>query len=362
MHWTSINENSPTFIAAFDTRGRAKVSVAICILAKDERRAIGMCLAQLAKQTVVNAGAEPIDIHVVANGCTDDTAGVARASSALFDSQRVKLHLHNLRQGGKSRSWNRAVHELVGSADIFVFLDADIQLADENVIAEMVASLRFSPHLAACSGHPVKDVHSKPTKTMIDRFSLIVSGRTRQSGAINGSLYVARSDVLRQIWLPDETPVEDGFLNAMLQTRGFSQPRDPTIVNSLTRPTHSYQAHNPLQFVTHERRLIVGTMINIWIFEHLWSLRLQSPAGPMIRDWNATDPGWVERIIRQRAARRPWLIPNAILFGRFNTGSGQVWWKRIAYWPVATGATLLTLPPAILANRRLKQFGAAATW
>lgn len=340
------------------------MSIAVCILAKDERTTLGQSLAQLAKQTFIANESEGVDVHVVANGCTDDTVEIARRCRGLFEGSHANLHVHDLQPGGKSRAWNRAVHELV-SANVkyFVFIDADITLANNAVIAEMLACLKSNPRLVACTGFPVKDVILKPKKNIIDRFSLVVSDRTRSVGAINGSLYVARAHGLRETWLPDQTPGEDGFLNAMLTTAGFTRAADLRMIAAPSKPTHSFHAHGPLEFVSHERRMIVGTMINCWIFEHLWSLKLQSSAGPWIRDWNKTDPGWVDRLVGQRTQKQSWLISNEILFGRFKgIAAVKSWWKKAVYLIIAAAATLLTLPPAFLANKRLKERGASATW
>lgn len=108
--------------------------------------------------------------------------------------------------------------------------------------------------------------------------------------------------------------------------------------------------------------MIVGTMVNRWIFEYLWSLHLKEPAGALIRDWNESDPEWVDRLVRERAASERWLIPNALIFRRFQGGVSQPLWKHVLYAPIALVATLVTLPPAIMANKRLKEIGAAGTW
>ena len=338
-----------------------RVSIVVCILAKDEAGVIGNSLAQLSRQSFVKNGTEVIDIHVVANGCTDNTVDIGRSCQELFDNNRVRYFVHDLRVSGKSRTWNWAVHEFVRtSVEFIVFIDADITFLHDAVVAEMLACLRSKPARAVCSGFPVKDVGLKSKKTLLDRFSVLVSVQSQKAGVINGSLYIARAPYLQDIWLPDQTPGEDGFLNAMVTTRGFTQPPDPTLICTAATPTHSFKAHRPLEFVTHERRMIVGTMINRWIFEHLWSLGLPSPAGSLIRDWNEFDPEWVEKLVRQRAAEKLWLIPKGILLGRFKRKS--VWWKQMAYIPVAAAATLLTVPPAILANKRLKELGAATTW
>ena len=320
-------------------------------------------LVQLSRQSFIRDGLEIVDIHVVSNGCTDNTAEVARSKERDFRDLRAGFYVHDLEQGGKSRSWNRAVHEFVsGSADITIFIDADIELVSDGVIAEMLASLRSDARLAACSGFPVKNISGKTKVGFLNHASLIVSEQSRRPGLINGSLYVARTKVLKEVWLPDQTPGEDGFLNAMLTTSGFTRPIDTTVVTTPGQPTHTFHAHGPLEFVSHERRMIVGTIINRWIFEHLWSLELTRPAGSLIRDWNERDPEWVERLVRQRAENSRWLIPRGIVFGRFANDNSKPWWKWLAYAPLATAATLATLPSAYLANKRLKEFGAATTW
>lgn len=341
----------------------AGMSIAVCILAKDEQESIGLCLRQLANQSIVRAGTEVIEVLVVANGCTDDTVSVARASAGLFDGGRGTLKVHDLPQGGKSRAWNRTIHEFAGDAvDTFVFLDSDVTLKNDGVIANLLSRLRSDTRLAAFSGFPVKDAETKSRKSVFDRFSLFVSSRTRHLDVINGSLYVVRASALRDIWLPNQIPGEDGFLNGMVSTRGFTQPADPNLVAASSEPTHYFHSHRPMEFVSHERRMIVGTMINRWLFEHFWSLKLDRPAGHLIRDWNAEDPVWIDKFVGRHAAKSNWLIPHAILFSRLRRHPGRPLWKYAASLPIALAATVSTLPPAILANKRLKQLGAAATW
>ena len=339
------------------------MTIAVCILAKDEGKLIGQCLRELALQSLIRNRAEVIEIHVVANGCTDNTVAVAQGCAELFADSRASLHVHDLHPGGKSRAWNRTVHELV-SPDVqtFIFLDADVTVANENVLNELLSRIRRDAQLAGFSGFPVKDVAIKSDKSLLDRFSLLVSSGTRHLDVINGSLYVARASALHDIWLPDEIPVEDGFLNGMLSTRGFTQPADPSLVSATSEPTHYFHSHSPLEFVAHERRTIVGMMINRWLFEYFWSLELDQPVGHLIREWNDEDPAWVDKFVMRQAANARWLIPNAILFGRFKRHPGRSFWKYAATLPIALAATASTLPPAILANKRLKQLGAAATW
>ena len=337
--------------------------IAVCILAKNEAQTITLLLAQLSRQSLFRLQGVAIDVYVVANGCTDDTAARASSAEALLESTKARLRVYDLPQGGKSRAWNKAVHDLIEpGADFFLFLDSDITLAHGNVLEEVVATLESATLAFACSGHPVKDIETKPRKNALEQFSLAISRRSRANGAINGSLYLARSAALQDVWLPDQTPGEDGFLNAMLTTLGFTQAPVPERVISMTKPTHYYRAHRSVEFVAHERRMIVGTMVNRWIFEHLWSLQLAEPAGRLLRDWNEQRPDWVDRLVAKKTRDKAWVIPNAILFGRLHRSGQAAWWKLPLQLAAGAVATILTIPPAVAANRRLKQLGAADTW
>ena len=339
------------------------MKVAVCILAKNEAGSIAEILEQLSRQTLFAGRSCDITVHVVANGSSDATAAVARECGAIFAGSKAKLTVHDLELAGKSRAWNKTVHEIVDpSTEYLIFLDADINFVNQGVLTSLVNALQAHDDAAICTGYPIKDITAKASKSMFDAFSLAVSKRSHKPCAVNGSLYVARASALQDIWLPDQTPGEDGFLNAMVTTHGFTTPPIATEVMGLAGPTHYYEAHRPRGFFRHERRMIVGTMINIWIFEYLWSLRLTMPAGLLIRDWNEKQPDWVEKLIQERSRGRRWVIPNNVMFRRFQERFGGSWLKQVAYLPIAAAATVLTLPPALAANATLKRTGASSTW
>ena len=338
------------------------MNLAIVILAKDEESNIERFLISLAAQTLFDRVDVHSKLYVAANGCSDRTAQLARESaSEAFASRGIDYEILDWERPGKSRSWNRVVHEVVpADVDYIIAIDPDIELVDALVLDALTRRVSEDPKLEVVSGFPVKDVARKARPSLIDRFSLSVSGVTRHTGAINGSLYVAKASCLREIWLPDETPGEDGFLNAMVMTRGFSEPERIDVVHQSTAPTHYFKSHSATNFFVHEKRMIVGTMINRWIFEHLHSLELTEPAGPLIYRLNRDEPDWVNKIISNRSAAS-WLIPNALLFRRLKPKNGLTasYFMRL---PVLISATALTLPPAMAANQALKKRGAASTW
>lgn len=107
----------------------------VVIPAHDEAAVIGATLAAL----FASDGADDLDVVVVANGCTDDTAAVARAVDP-------RVRVIETETAGKARALNRGD----ASARSFprVYLDADTVL-EPTVIPALVAALAEPEALAA---------------------------------------------------------------------------------------------------------------------------------------------------------------------------------------------------------------------
>lgn len=331
------------------------------MLARNEAENIGKTLSHLAEQSLLAENDHAIEVHVVANGCTDDTAVVAADYARTFSAKNAVLHVHDIPEGGKSRAWNLAVHELIHGVDIVIFVDADIEFVEEDVLAKLIENLQAHPQLGVLSGFPIKDISRKEKSGILDRFSLAVSSASRESNVINGSLYAARLAILKDIWLPGDTPGEDGFLNAMVTTDGFTRPFAPGRVISASTPTHYFKAHGIAEFFAHERRMLVGTMVNRWLFEHLWAQKRTTKAGPDIALWNASDPEWVERVVAGKTVGKQWVIPRTILLGRLH-GAQRGGLKAFLTLPLRVAAVIISLFPAIAANRILRAKGANKLW
>ena len=337
--------------------------IAICVIARNEASTIGALVAQLATQTLL-IDHENVDLFVVSNGSNDGTAEKARAAiDAELGATRVRSIVHDTTEGGKARSWNLAVHDLIDPAsDIVIFLDADIELAHERVLSGLVERLVSRQDLRAVSGFPVKDIARKDRKTFIDRFSLKISSDSPAPHAINGSLYAVWMRELLKIWLPVPTPGEDGVLSAMLHTNGFTEPACLQRIERMPAPTHYFEAHDVAGFFKHERRMTLGTTINGWIFEHLWAGRHEHHVGTLIRDWNAHDPQWIDRLVAARVGNRIWALPPRMLSWRLHNLKGVGLRRALVRAPFSLGATILNLWPSIEANRMLKRKGAARYW
>lgn len=337
--------------------------IAIVIIAKDEAAAIGGLIEQLRRQSLFTEK-HGIGIVVVANGCTDDTTAVAkRTLHETMESAGIGWQVYDTPVAGKARSWNLAVHELIEpETDVGFFLDADIDLAGPDVLADLLIQLEASPSARAVSGYPVKDIARKSNKSLIDRFSLKVSAQTPALHSINGSLYVARMGELRRIWLPVPTPGEDGMLSALIHTDGFSHAPQLDLIERAPAPTHYFETHNIGAFFRHERRMTVGTVINGWLFEHFWAGEHESHVGQLVARRNEDDPVWVQRLIEDHTRGRTWPLPRRMLTWRLDNLRGMGPGRAIVRAPFSLAATVLNLWPAIQANRTLKRKDAAGYW
>jgi glycosyltransferase involved in cell wall biosynthesis len=114
--------------------------IVVAVLAHNEERRIGACLASLP------LGDPGVAVHVVVNGSRDRTAHIAREFAGLT--------VHDWAQGGKARSWNRFVLDTPGiDGDLFVFVDGDAQVASGSLAA--LAKALADPKVNAASALPL---------------------------------------------------------------------------------------------------------------------------------------------------------------------------------------------------------------
>ncbi|GAB5489698.1 MAG: hypothetical protein Pars2KO_32680 [Parasphingorhabdus sp.] len=177
-------------------------AITIAVLAHNEADRIEKCLASLP------LGRPGIAIHVIVNGSTDDTAKLASQTAENYDNVIV----HDWREGGKSRSWNRWVFdELDGFSPTHIFVDGDAEIEPGSVIA-MDQALHVFPDVNAVSGMPLNGRSVEYYRDLM-----------RRDHGLFGDLYALSGDFLsrmksRQIRLPTDLVGDDGLLAAMAKT------------------------------------------------------------------------------------------------------------------------------------------------
>jgi len=333
--------------------------IAIGILAHNEEHTIGPLVASLARQDLFATPGHSVSVHIVPNGCRDATTAAARKAleglAAAFPCVRVAVH--DVADPGKANAWNLFVHDFSEpEADALLLLDADIEFGQDACLRLVAEALPNNPKAVVAVDTPVKDVQKKAVRSLRERVSVAAS-EVQLSGPpkLTGHLYCARAAALREIWMPPGLLVEDGFLKAMLLTRGFSCLEQPDGIVRAEGASHFYQAEIRLSgWFRHERRILDGTAMNIILFA---ALREQvaggRPVGEWIRQQNASDPAWVAKLVRERAPRG---LPGGTEFlaAPLRQLRGLTPVRRIRAFPAAALRCALNLAVAIAARNDLK--------
>ncbi|GJL91377.1 glycosyltransferase family 2 protein [Hyphococcus sp.] len=179
-------------------------AISVCIFARNEERSLAQCIGAL---DAAGLGANG-KIHILVNGCTDQTAATARMLAAAD----TRICVHELPVGDKSNAWNEYVHRLADQTSAFhIFLDGDVR-ASEHAITALVAALAASPESYAAAALPA-------------------AGRSQSGWArrllthhyLSGNLYALSGEAIsafrrKQIRLPFGAKGEDGLITYLLLT------------------------------------------------------------------------------------------------------------------------------------------------
>lgn len=287
--------------------------VDIGIFAHNEAEGIAGVLNELRGQD--RAGLD-LRILVLANGCSDETVAIARLSA--FDGVEVV----DLPEGGKSRTWNRFVHDLSRpDCDILVFMDADIRLPDAHGIAKLIAGLTNNPALFVVNSQPVKDLDfdRQPNSLKEKLIAAGGGGLDDWRHSICGQLYAMPGHRARRFHLPLGLPVEDGFLRAIVLTDALSRDEDFARIDGVDT-FHVYESEKDVgSLLKHQVRIVVGSAINAACFAEIRSLPAETRLSSLADA--AGDPGWLGGVLRRRLPEWPFgWVPFHFLTKRFMRG------------------------------------------
>ena len=249
---SSIKENCPE-----------SVCIDIAILAHNEAEHLPLMLADLMAQTALCDPALDIRIAVLANGCSDDTADVARRAVASPPLETgATFEVLDFAEPGKSRTMNRFLREILRpEATLVTFMDGDIRLPRHDTLARMVSEMEARAELQVFVSRPVKDIvyHGTEVGFVARLIAAGSEGLTDYRRSIAGSLFMLRAEVALRLSLPAGLPVEDGFIRAMLLTDFLSSPEDISRIDGDENVFHLYEAVQTISaLVQHQTRLVVG--------------------------------------------------------------------------------------------------------
>jgi hypothetical protein len=320
------------------------MKVSIGILVHNGADTLPATLRSLAGQRLLRDA--DASVHVVANGCTDDSVGVARAElealRAVEADPRWSFVIHDLPVANKCGAWEHFVHHSSDAdADHLVLLDCDILFGDEDTVGRMVRALDDDPRLHVATSFPVKHVELEASG-LLERLSSRITDARLDEHAVCGQLYAGRAEVLRRIHMPIGLQVEDGFIRAMVLTDGFRSPEHLERVRRIDGVRHLYEAHlSPERLVRHEAWLVRNTVTLSYLYAAFEALPLEltgQHAGELVAALNDTTPDWFAALFVAASRDRHPLVPRPVRWRRL-----AAWWAMpISRRPVALPKVALT--------------------
>ena len=338
---------------------RQSVVLSIAIAAWNEEDAIGSMITSLFRQSIFRqlaARGEGCEIICVANACTDRTVAVAQNTLEKMlaehpEYEGLTARVFDIPEQGKNIAWNRFVHEFSAVESRYMcFLDADINLNQQDTLATVMGALDREPHLQGASDCPCKAIADRAHPSLRERLSLAGSDMTDTTeGRLNGMLYILRTNIARNLYLPrDVIALDDGFLKAAICTDFFRAPVDLSKVVSVRGATHLYEPYLGLrEFLNNQKRQMIGQTTVYVAVEYLKTLPESDRAslGATLQRNDTCDPDWLRRLIDAHLAQTRffWQLFPGILGFRWRRLGKLRGIHRITHFPAATVGFVATL-------------------
>jgi len=346
-------------------------------MAWNEADCIRQGLESLFSQSVYAKLAErglQCEILCLPNGCTDNTAEIARE----FFREAAKTHPYastivarviEIPTPGRNNAWNQFIHEFSAREAQFLYLmDADILFQNPDTIYNLYAALERDPRAGVSSGRQIKEIELKEHKSIRDRISIATSEMTGTiAGRFTGQLYCMRASVARNLYVPrDLLANDDGFFKAAVCTNFFSEPLDPTRIITAPNAAHIYEAYlSPREVMNNQKRQMIGQTTVFLLVEYLKSLPLEERThlADTLRRNEREDPDWLKKIIgrHMQKARVFWQLFPGILTFRFKRLWKMEGMGKLTHFPAAAVGFGVTMIACARAHRFLNR-GEAYYW
>jgi len=355
------------------------ITISIGILAYNEEKGIARTVESLLSQQLGThsqaEGEHPIraEVVVVPNGCTDKTAAVAQEAVEQLkpvsqeDAGFFAARVCEIKEPGKENAWNNFVDTLSSpDADILVFTDADINLADDRVLYNLINTLLNNEGSVVAGGNPTKHIENKEQKSAKDRLSIgATSLRKGMKGIFAGCLYCGYADTIRSLYLPTVLMGEDAFVRAQIVTKGFTHPGDSDLIVRADDARVIFESYmSPSEIIRNKTRRLIGLSINAIIYTKLWAESTpEKPAGALMRELQQEDPQWSQKLISTTFESRGfWAVPRHQIYKQFLQLKHHPLKGKLKLLPVALATLPLNAIAVIKANRRIAKGEIRSLW
>lgn len=355
----------------------SRISIGLC--AWNESRRMPAAVESLFRQDIFSshlAQFEAIEVVLLANACSDDTAAVARRSfdhalAALPDASRVRCKVVETEQGGLAWAINQITHELSDPhADYLLKMDCDVELVEPHVLRSLVDALEANPAAEVACPRCLKHIEVKPRKSLVDRVSIFATGLSKAGAwwvSVAGALYCGRASTLRTIWEPIGMKGTDVYVRDMVVTGNWRYPkarRDERIIR-VEHATVLFDAYTALlDMLYHQRRRVIGNVHRDLLHRYFDVHVGVQNASELVRSLNEQDPGWYPKMIQAGLRQgRWWVLPRPWLqwrrLGQLKLSTGVLrWWKL----PLVLALEAVDAIAALQANGDFKRQTEQQVW
>lgn len=306
-------------------------------------------------------------ICVMGEERTQATATVEKVFQAQVNSHehRDTFICHMIRNPERNRSaaWNAFVHASSEASSKFLFvIDGDVVIHNPDTLWNMFCTMGEKRDSVIVVDEPVKDIAFKPKRSLFDKLSLAVSHLALAGGkVIPEQLYVMRAEVARNIYLPNDLPMEGRFLATVLGTDYLlKEPNSHRIVRAVGA-AHTYKAHRSLKEILQDRkrRMVNRTVTYVLVegyLRHLSQQRKQD-MGLLLMQNDETEPPWLSDLMETHIRRCHffWQIFPNVTSIRLKRLQPLPEMEELRYVPIAYLEQFITLIGSWLAYHSMKR-------
>ena len=259
------------------------------------------------------------------------------------------------------------MHELSSPrASLLILMDADIAFLDSSTLLSMVDTLMKNPRAVVCVDRSIKNIAIDANITFLQRLFLATTPEIDPNNVpLCGQLYCVRSNELRLIKLPVEITMEDGFLRALLLTRGFTEPEDKQRIVFDSKAAHRFTSVATLrEAFKHEVWVVSGSIVNMLLFRRFSAeTEPHRTAMSLMQNWQRQNPDWLKQYIQRQVEERGWrLLPKHWWIRRWSRLRRLPLQQKLVRAPIAGAAAVMDILVFIAAIRDVRRGRAFGYW
>jgi glycosyltransferase involved in cell wall biosynthesis len=181
------------------------VKISVAIFAHNEERNLERAVRCLLSGRA--SASEIVQLHILANGCTDRTLDIARKLS----SEDNRIITHDIAFGDKSNAWNFYAYFADSDSEVHCFTDGDCWVSEDALFSARDC-LRMSSDSCALAGLPLSGRSREELSSYITRY-----------GWIFGGFYAIKGNCLRDLVMDDvRLPIglvgDDGYVGNFVKS------------------------------------------------------------------------------------------------------------------------------------------------